>query len=173
MSMMNSKFKLIVGLGNPSSKYLKNRHNAGFLILDSYVEHSGFGQFEKTPKFYGEILKKDSLVFLKPQTFMNNSGKSVVEVMNFFKISPEEVLVIHDELDLPFGEVKLVFDRGGAGHNGVLDIITRLGTQGFYRLRFGVGRPKDLTPIETFVLSDFTESELGLLSKFKLGDYLN
>lgn len=173
MNMMNKKFKLIVALGNPGKKYLNTRHNAGFIILDNYINKEGLGTFEDSKKFHGEILKKEDTVFLKPQTFMNLSGKSVLEAITFFKISPDELLVIQDDIDLAFGKVKISFDSSDAGHNGIKDIISKLGTKSFYRLRFGVGKPADFTPVEDFVLNDFTANELQELENFKLGDYLN
>lgn len=173
MSMMSKRFKLIVGLGNPGQEYSNNRHNVGFLILDNFSKANNLGEFSENKKFHGEILKKDETILLKPHTFMNLSGKSVLEVATFFKISPEEILVVQDELDLPFGKVKLSFDSSDAGHNGVKDISNKLGTKAFYRLRFGIGKPLDFTPIEDFVLTDFLPEELLEVEKFKLGDYLN
>lgn len=166
-----NKYKLIVGLGNHGKEYSKNRHNIGFIILDNYLKDSL--NFDFNAKFSGEILKKDGVIFLKPHTFMNLSGKSVREVMDFFKISPDEILVIQDELDLGFGKVKVSSGSGDAGHNGIKDIISKLGTKDFSRLRFGIGRPTDFTPTEDFVLSDFTDGELEAILQFKLSDYLN
>lgn len=168
MSMM-SKYKLIIGLGNHPKEYSNNRHNIGFILLDNFLKES----FEFNAKFSGEILKKDGVIFLKPHTFMNLSGKSVREVMDFYKIEPSEILVIQDELDIDFGKVKISTGSGDAGHNGIKDIILKLGTKDFARLRFGIGRPQDYTPVEDYVLSDFTAQELKEISNFKLSDYLN
>jgi PTH1 family peptidyl-tRNA hydrolase len=104
---------------------------------------------------------------------MNLSGKSVSEICSFYKITPSEILVIQDELDLEFGKVKLSTGSGDAGHNGIKDIISKLGTKEFTRLRFGVGRPTGPQAVEDYVLSDFSSSELEAISKFKLSDYLN
>jgi len=170
MNMM-SKFKLIVGLGNPGKEHISNRHNIGFIILDNFIKE--FGNFESNPKFHCEIFKKGDILFLKPYTYMNLSGKSVSEICSFYKITPSEILVIQDELDLEFGKVKLSTGSGDAGHNGIKDIISKLGTKEFTRLRFGVGRPTGLQAVEDYVLSDFSSSELEAISKFKLSDYLN
>ncbi len=168
---MTSKYKLIVGLGNPGKEHLLNRHNIGFIILDSFVKD--FGAFEYNPKFHGEVIKKGDIVFLKPHTYMNLSGKSVSEVCSFYKIMPSEILIIQDELDLDFGKVKLSSNSGDAGHNGVKDIISKLGTKEFTRLRVGVGRPEGYQPVEDYVLSDFSPYELKSIQEFKLSDYLN
>lgn len=169
--MMSKRFKLIVGLGNPGTKYKFSRHNLGFLILDSYLKNSP--KFEFNKKFEAEIVKIGDVVFAKPQTFMNLSGKSVRDISRFYQISPEEILVIQDELDLEFGKVKLSYDSSDAGHNGIKDITNSLGTQKYYRLRFGIGKPQDFTPIEDFVLQDFTVLEQKELENFNLGSYLN
>jgi PTH1 family peptidyl-tRNA hydrolase len=168
---MMSKYKLVVGLGNPGKEYSLNRHNIGFIILDSFVKD--FGQFELNPKFHGEIIKKGDTLFLKPTTFMNLSGKSVSELCSFYKITPSEILVIQDELDLDFGKMKISTGSGDAGHNGIKDIIAKLGTKEFTRLRFGVGRPEGYQPVEDYVLSDFSKTELEAVYNFKLSDYLN
>lgn len=168
---MMSKYKLIVGLGNPGKEHLLNRHNIGFIILDSFLKE--LGNFEFNPKFHGEVIKIGDLFFLKPHTFMNLSGKSVSEVCSFYKIAPSEILIIQDELDLEFGKVKTSTGSGDAGHNGIKDIIAKLGTKEFTRLRFGVGRPEGYQPVEDYVLSDFSKIELEAIYNFKLSDYLN
>lgn len=168
---MSSKFKLIVGLGNPGEKYQLNRHNIGFLILENYIFKSG--KFEFNKKFDAEILKLGEIIFAKPQTFMNLSGKSVSEIARFYQIEPEEILIIQDELDLDFGKIKMSFDASDAGHNGIKSITDALGTKRYYRLRFGIGKPTDYTPIEDFVLQDFTTLELSAIKNFNLDSYLN
>ena len=168
---MMSKYKLIVGLGNFGREYSQNRHNTGFIILDNFT--NSIGDFEYNSKFDGDMLKSNGIIFLKPRTFMNLSGKSVVEVMNFFKISPNEILVIQDDLDLEFGKIKISTGSGDAGHNGIKDLISKLGTKDFTRLRFGIGRPEGFQPVEDFVLSNFSQDELDTLNNFKFSDYLN
>jgi len=169
--MMNNKYKLIVGLGNPGKKYELNRHNIGFLIIDNYT--SSLGKFEYNKKFDSEILRVGEVMFAKPQTFMNLSGKSVSEICRFYQIEPEEVLIIQDELDLEFGKIKVSFDSSDAGHNGIKSITDSLGTKKYYRLRFGIGKPTDYTPIEDYVLQDFTTIELSTIKNFNLDSYLN
>jgi len=169
--MMSKKFKLIIGLGNPGKKFQLNRHNIGFLILENYLK--GKGNFELSNKFSAEILKIEEVIFAKPQTFMNLSGKSVSEIARFYQINPEKILIIQDELDLEFGKIKLSFDSSDAGHNGIKSITESLKTQKYYRLRFGIGRPSDYTPIEDFVLQDLTTLELKEIENFNLDSYLN
>jgi len=168
---MMSKYKLIVGLGNPGKEHSVNRHNIGFMILDNFVKE--IGSFESNPKFHGEVFKKGDIQFLKPQTYMNLSGKSVSEICSFYKIAPTEVIVIQDELDIEFGKVKLSIGSGDAGHNGIKDIISKLGTKDFTRLRFGIGRPEGHQSVEDYVLSDFSKAEIESIYSFKLSDYLN
>jgi PTH1 family peptidyl-tRNA hydrolase len=169
--MMSKKFKLIVGLGNPGDKYKLSRHNVGFLILDNYL--TSRGKFEFNKKFEAEIFKTGEIIFAKPQTYMNLSGKSVAEISRFYQIAPSEILVIQDELDLDFGKVKLSFDSSDAGHNGIKDITKALGTQAFYRIRYGIGKPADYTKVEDYVLQNFTVLEQKELENFNLDSYLN
>lgn len=147
--------KLIVGLGNPGEQYAKTRHNVGFRVLD-FLPLS----FQKG--FSGLIAKENSLLYLKPQTFMNRSGDSVLAAASFHKIKPEDICVIHDELDLPFGTVRLKKGGGHAGHNGLRDIIRVLGPD-FTRVRIGIGKPEHKTQVSDYVLSPFSkEEELAL-----------
>lgn len=133
--------KLIIGLGNPGKKYVNTHHNLGFMALDFLREKSGAPKFKMNKKCNAEISKNDNIIFAKPQTFMNNSGESVSKLLSFFKIAPEDISVIHDDLDLEFGKVKIGAGHGAAGHNGVKSIIGHLGTQDFNRIRLGIGRP--------------------------------
>jgi len=168
--MMN-KFKLIVGLGNFGEKYQNNRHNLGFLILDSLIYPE---KFEYNGKNNSYIFKKNGVIFAKPKSFMNTSGDEVLKLASFYQIKPEEILVIHDDIDLDFGKIKFQIGSSDAGHNGVKDIIRALGTRDFYRLRFGVGRPENnLVPVDSFVLSDFLPHEIEEINKFDLNQYLN
>lgn len=136
--------KLVVGLGNPGRQYEKTRHNVGFIFLDhlacaNNIAWSANGQFQGDVANLG--MRSDKIVLLKPMTFMNRSGASVGAVMRYFKLKPEEILVVHDELDLPEGVVKMKRDGGHAGHNGLRDIIAHIDTRDFFRLRIGIGRP--------------------------------
>ena len=147
--------KLIAGLGNPGPEYEHTRHNAGFWWVDEaarllkvslQMERGHFGLVARTS------VGGQSVWLVEPQTFMNLSGKSVGSLARFFKIAPEEVLVVHDELDLPPGEVKLKKGGGHAGHNGLRDIHAQLGTADYWRLRIGVGHPGDKAEVVSWVL---------------------
>ena len=146
--------KLIVGLGNPGDKYQHTRHNIGFIYLDNLVAQKNLQwSFEK--KFNAYLVKDLDIVYLKPQTYMNNSGDSVAKVLSYFDIFPVEMHVVHDEIDFSVGQFKHEFGRGSAGHNGVEDIINRIASKEFWRLRIGVGRPLDeRQEIHDFVLGE-------------------
>jgi PTH1 family peptidyl-tRNA hydrolase len=146
----------MVGLGNPGSQYEKNRHNAGFLFLE-YLLSRNAGSWSSESKFHGLIgscvIGGNKVLLLKPQTFMNRSGLSVGLVARFYKYKPDEILVVHDELDIATGLVKYKKNGGHAGHNGLRDIIANLGARDFYRLRVGVGRPS-VGSVADYVLSN-------------------
>ena len=150
---------MIVGLGNPGEKYKLCRHNVGFMLVDALAKSLGL-EWESNSKLKSEICKKDDLVLIKPQEFMNNSGVPVSLVANFYKIDTKDITVIHDDVDLPFAEIKKQIGSGAAGHHGVESIITSLGTKDFWRVRVGIGRPTSFQPVDEFVLSDFTGEEL-------------
>jgi PTH1 family peptidyl-tRNA hydrolase len=156
--------KLIVGLGNPGSKYQWTRHNAGFMVLDRLSHVSGIPVTKKRfSGFYGEgSWKNERLLLLKPQTFMNLSGQSVAEALRFHKIDLQNLLVIHDDLDIPYGRVKLKEGGGHAGHNGLRSLVSELGGGGFIRIRVGIGRPR-FGDAADYVLSNFTKDELVVL----------
>jgi peptidyl-tRNA hydrolase, PTH1 family len=156
--------KLIIGLGNPGNKYERTRHNAGFLAIDHYLK-------DKQPiscqsKFQAQICElhfgETKVLFIKPQTFMNNSGQAAQEICQFYKVDPnQDVLIIHDEIDLPFGSIRAATDSSPAGHNGVKDVFEKLGTQSIRRIRLGVESREsrhDL-PTDVFVLQNFTDDE--------------
>jgi len=161
--------KLIVGLGNPGKEYGKTRHNAGFLFLDFLAESWNFEPFSPTPKWKGWVSAGmhdgEKATLLKPETFMNRSGESVSTLMSFFKLTPSDIIVIHDDLDIAAGSYKVGTGFGAAGHNGVSDLIEKLGTKDFTRVRIGIGRPPENIPAESFVLAPFTEEELATLEK--------
>jgi PTH1 family peptidyl-tRNA hydrolase len=147
--------KLIVGLGNPGRQYEETRHNAGFLFVD-YLAENNHLTWSTANQFQGEfadlVVDGRKLLLLKPMTYMNRSGSSVAKVMHYYKIHPEEMLVVHDELELSEGAVKMKRDGGHAGHNGLRDIIAHIGTRDFYRLRVGIGRPS-VGSVSDYVLS--------------------
>jgi PTH1 family peptidyl-tRNA hydrolase len=158
--------KLIVGLGNPGQQYEKTRHNAGFLFLDSLAKDLGCA-WSNQSKFQGLFaecsIAQAKVILLKPDTFMNRSGQAVGKVCRYYKLLPEEILVVHDELDFNPGVVKLKKDGGHAGHNGLRDIIAHLGSKDFYRLRVGIGRPASGKSVADFVLCAPTRDELHLI----------
>lgn len=151
-----STIRLIVGLGNPGAEYEKTRHNAGFWLVDELAWKLKAPPLGPEGKFFGEAgrvkLDGEDLWLLKPMTFMNLSGQSVGALARFYKIAPEEVLVVHDELDLEPGIAKLKQGGGHGGHNGLKDIIAKLGTPNFWRLRIGIGHPGDRAEVVNFVL---------------------
>lgn len=161
--------KLIVGLGNPGSKYKNTRHNAGFLALDYLVDGQDANWSEKFEAEFTELgLNEEKVLLAKPQTFMNLSGKSVAAIVNFYKLTPAtDLIVIHDDKDLPFGSIKAAKDSSAAGHNGVKDIIDALGTQDFSRIRIGIETRESDSPIPTdvFVLQPFSDDELSQLNQ--------
>ena len=160
-------FKLIVGLGNPGSKYEETRHNAGFFLLDE-IAHRYDASFTTEKKFQGEmarsIIASRDVRLLKPTTFMNLSGESVQAVASFYRIEPEQILVAHDELDLPPGTVRLKKGGGHGGHNGLRDIIRHIGKE-FWRVRLGIGHPGSAKQVVSFVLKRAPRSEADLLTK--------
>lgn len=153
---MSNKIKMIVGLGNPGSEYVQTRHNAGFWFVDELAwQHKAVLKEEK--KFFGEVARisvaGSDLWLLKPTTFMNRSGQAVAALAQFYKIKPEEILVVHDELDIPCGRIKFKLGGGNGGHNGLKDIQARLGTPNFYRLRLGIDHPGDRNLVVGYVLN--------------------
>ena len=149
--------KLIVGLGNPGPKYSWTRHNAGFMVLDELARRAGIAVSRKTfSGFFGEgTYRGERLLLLKPQTFMNLSGRSVNPALHFHRLSLQDLIVIHDDLDIPFGRVKLKDGGGHAGHNGLRSLMQELGGGQFARIRVGVGRPLHGDAAD-YVLSPFT-----------------
>ncbi|MTI63548.1 aminoacyl-tRNA hydrolase [Methylophaga sp.] len=147
---------IIAGLGNPGSQYDGTRHNVGFWLLDQLARDLGTS-FTVQKKYHGELAQCDlgehKLYLLKPLTFMNRSGQSVAPLANFFKIPLQNILVIHDELDLPPGTVRLKRDGGHGGHNGLRDIIAQSGGKDFLRCRLGIGHPGDSRLVSDYVLS--------------------
>jgi PTH1 family peptidyl-tRNA hydrolase len=138
--------KLIVGLGNPGPEYASTRHNAGFWLVDALAGNSN-ASLRYEARFSGQVahtqLFGEEIWLLEPQTFMNRSGQAVAALAHFYKILPDQILVVHDELDLPPGTVKLKFGGGSGGHNGLKDISARLTVQSYWRLRIGIGHPRD------------------------------
>ena len=148
--------KLIVGLGNPSKEYEQTRHNAGFWFIDELAWQWKVS-LKEDKKYFGEVARvsraEGDVWLLKPLTFMNLSGKAVGALAQFYKIKPEEILVVHDELDIPYGRIRLKRGGGNGGHNGLKDIQAKLGTADFYRLRLGIDHPGDKALVSAYVLN--------------------
>lgn len=158
--------RLIVGLGNPGREYEATRHNAGYWWVDELARLQNLS-FRNEPKFHGLLargqLHDHEMLLLKPQTFMNVSGRSVGALAQFYRIAPAEILVAHDELDLPPGVARLKLGGGHGGHNGLKDIIAHLGTKDFWRLRLGIGHPGVRSEVSNFVLHDPRREERELI----------
>lgn len=159
---------LVVGLGNPGPEYELTRHNIGWLVMDLYDGIEGkFWKDKFKGVFTDTTINGEKVYFLKPQTFMNLSGESVQPLCQFFKIQPEQILVLHDELDLPFGQIQFKKGGGLAGHNGLKSMAKCLGSQDFYRMRIGIGRPQHGS-VSNWVLGRFPndqDTELGIVMK--------
>lgn len=149
--------KLFFGLGNPGNEYKNTRHNLGQMLIEKLSKELDF-KLSKKNKLLSEVGESSKNIFAISTQFMNLSGSSVQKVVAFYKISPENIYIIHDDLDLPIGEWRLQFDRGPAGHNGVKSIIENLGTQAFWRIRIGIGHP-EIIPVEDYVLKPFSTDE--------------
>jgi len=152
---------LFVGLGNPGVQYAGHRHNVGFMAVEAIAAHYGFSPFRS--KFQGLVsegfIDTVKVVLLKPQNFMNLSGESVRKASDFYKIETDRIVVFHDELDLPPCKIKVKTGGGLSGHNGLKSIKAHLGTDGFIRVRIGIGHPGDKDRVTGHVLSDFAKSE--------------
>jgi len=156
--------KLIIGLGNPGEKYEKTRHNIGFMAIESLREViGGFSNWKLDKKLETEVSRGhiasccEDVILAKPQTFMNNSGRAVQLLTTHYKLRPADVLIVHDDLDLELGTLRLSFASGSAGHNGVQSIIDTLGTKDFWRLRVGIGPKRGAA--DKFVLKPFSRTE--------------
>ncbi len=165
--------KLIIGLGNPGSNHHLTRHNAGFLCLDSLQKEWGCETFQHDKKMSAEVsmgqVGKEKVLLVRPETFMNASGTAVSQLVHFYKLAPEDIIVIHDDLDIASGTFKVTSSSRAAGHNGVSDVIEKLGTQDFFRVRLGIGRPTAHSGAcmdsHNFVLQNFSSEELTALEK--------
>ncbi|EKE16101.1 MAG: hypothetical protein ACD_11C00030G0009 [uncultured bacterium] len=173
LRQISKTMKIIIGLGNPGKQYENTRHNAGFILLDKIREDFALPDFVFNKKFNSEMSEgeyqiqdtKCKIMLVKPQTFMNLSGKSVRAILDFYKLSPADIIVIHDDLDIKLGTFKIATNSSSAGHNGVQNIIDTLGTQEFQRLRIGIGQETTNEPscrigAHDFVLGKFSNEEL-------------
>ncbi|MGL9732550.1 MAG: aminoacyl-tRNA hydrolase [Wolbachia sp.] len=148
---------LIIGLGNPGSQCELTYHNIGFIIIDEIYKCWNFQPFSKKAEYLitSGIINKSKIILLKPYSFMNNSGISVAEIRNFYKLSLDNIIIIHDDADLEFGRIKIKKGGSSAGHNGLKSIDSFIGND-YWRLRFGIGRPNDQRDLAYYVLSKFT-----------------
>ncbi len=154
--------KAIIGLGNPDLKYKTTRHNTGFLILDEILSAHSVSLSDKFNSFFG---KKGDVLYLLPKTYMNLSGRAIIELMNFYKLTNKDILVIYDDATIDFGTFRLKKNGSFGGHNGIKSIINCLGSDVFDRLKVGVGPVPQNIPIDSFVLGNFTPDELTNISK--------
>ena len=152
---------LIVGLGNIGDKYELTRHNVGFLVIDEMTKNLTTSNINNS-NFHSTLLKSGYNLFSKPTTYMNNSGLAVHAIMDYYKIDLEDIIVIHDDLDLPFGAVKFKIGGGHGGHNGLRSLDSHIGKD-YIRVRIGIGKPKDKSDVANYVLSNFSKEELNKL----------
>ena len=156
---------LVVGLGNPGRQYAGNRHNAGFMVVDELLRRTGAS--EPRQRMGADLVEgklgKTKVIFCKPMEFMNDSGFAVSRALSFWKIPPAQTVVAHDDMDLDFGRLKLMEGGGTGGHNGLRSIVAELGTEGFCRVRLGIGRPPPLWQGADYVLADFSAEERKML----------
>lgn len=157
--------KLIVGLGNPGERYAKTRHNIGFRVVESFCDRHGIAlDGKKWNALWGQgTVGAERIVVLEPQTYMNLSGEAAGQAMRFFKLTLEDVIVVHDELDMPVGRLQLKKGGGTAGHNGLKSLSSHLGGPGYARLRVGIDRPPAGREVSDYVLQNFTGLESKLM----------
>jgi len=154
--------KLIIGLGNYGPEYEKTRHNYGFMVVDKIAKEHGFPDFKLSKEHSALISTKNNVILAKPQTYMNNSGKTVKSLASYYKIEPKDILVIHDDAETDLGEIKSVESRSASGHNGVRSIISELGTNEFKRLKLGINSEDPSfknKPLDEVVLKGFSKAE--------------
>lgn len=158
--------KLIVGLGNVGAEYTLTRHNAGFWLIDTLARQANVS-LRSEKKFFGDVVRTNyqshEFFLLKPNTYMNLSGKAVTALAQFYQIQPQEILVVHDELDIDCGKVRCKLGGGNGGHNGLKHIQAQLGTPDFYRLRLGIGHPGDKNLVVNYVLNQPSAAERDLI----------
>jgi len=157
---------VLVGLGNPETKYSMNRHNVGFMTIDNIVKKYSLSKFKN--KFKSHIitdqLNGNSIILVKPQTFMNLSGQSINEIKNFYKLENNQIIVIHDDLDLKIGDLKTKIGGGSGGHNGLKSIDSHIGKE-YVRIRIGIGHPGNKNLVNNYVLSDFNNDDLVIINR--------
>lgn len=156
--------KLVVGLGNPGEEYEKTRHNVGFMFLDFILNDSKFTLNKKNMAMeYETMIRGEKVLFIKPMTFMNDSGQAVIKYVNYYKIDSDDIIVIQDDLDMDLGKYKLLYNRGDGGHNGIKSIVSCLETRKFLRLKIGISKANIDT--KDYVLGKFSKSELKIIDE--------
>ncbi|MGI6588133.1 MAG: aminoacyl-tRNA hydrolase [Peptococcia bacterium] len=163
--------KMIVGLGNPGTRYEKSRHNIGFMVLDAFaLSHKLKINKKKCRSLLGQgYIGNEKVLLVKPQTYMNKSGEAVWEILNYYGEGIEDLLIIHDDLDLALGRLRFKRNGGSGGHNGLKSITKMLNSPEYDRLKVGIGRPPEFMPTEAYVLSSFLEKEREVLSEIIKG----
>lgn len=165
---------IIIGLGNPGEKFEETRHNIGFMVLDKFVKENDFPNFELQKKFNAliseNLVSNNKVILVKPQTFMNDSGKTAKELLKNKETEETNLIVVHDDIDLPIGKIKIVKERGSAGHKGVESIINNIGNEGLIRIRLGIGaetfqQTKDKPKAMNVVLKKFSKEEENLIDE--------
>ena len=158
--------KIFVGLGNPGAEYSKTKHNVGFMLADKLFQELGAENWKNN--FNAQIAESffegEKILIVKPQTFMNLSGEAVAPVINFYKVPAENLIVAHDDMDLPVGKIRLRMKGSGGGHHGVESVIKNIGTENFSRVRIGIGRPPQNWSVNSHVLSPFSEDDAKIIS---------
>jgi len=156
--------KLIAGLGNPGDKYSNTRHNIGFMVTSALAKKNSVKSSFKFDGLYGDyFLGGEKVIIFQPMKYMNRSGQPILKVMNYYDIEKEDILVIHDDLDLDLGKIRFRKKGSSGGHNGIKSIINRLGSQEFKRLKVGIGRPPENIPVTDYVLTKFSKDEKEIL----------
>ena len=165
--MSDDPVYMVAGLGNPGKNYHRTRHNIGFMVADRIVARCGaaYARSRYNAEFVKTVLDGRQVFVVKPRSYMNRSGQPIASLAGYFKIQSADLIVVHDDLDLPFGRIRVSKDRGHGGHNGIRSIIESLGTRNFTRIRVGVGHPGDSSNVTGHVLGDFSKSEAEKLDE--------
>ena len=149
--------KIVIGLGNPGKKYESTRHNVGFMILDRYLGNVDWKESHKS-LIYETKHGEEKIIFMKPMTYMNNSGDAIIDIISYYKLTPDDILVIQDDIDLPLGKIRVKYDSSDGGHNGIKSITKNLGTQKYLRLKIGLAKEENIDTIG-YVLGKLTKNE--------------
>ncbi|MCD4741930.1 MAG: aminoacyl-tRNA hydrolase [Desulfobacteraceae bacterium] len=165
--MVTARIFMIAGLGNPEKKYFQTRHNIGFMVVDRLAQQNAlkFGKPRFDSEYVSTVYKQDKLFLVKPQSYMNKSGFPIQKLASYFKINISNIIVVHDDIDLPFGRLRISKSRGHGGHNGIRSIIEALGTKDFIRIRIGIANPERQNSVTGHVLGDFSKEETKFIAE--------